>query len=545
MRKRLLLIVAASILVASTLVGCPSSSALTILSVTEGEVSVMKAGTDNWVEAQVGMSLEPGDMIKTGDDSNAEITFFDGSTIELQAGTEIEVVALDFAADTGSTDIRLKQSIGNTIFRVTKIVDPASRYEVETPTGVASVRGSAMEVYVTEDGTTLVTNLEGDIWAAAQGVELQIPEGERCIIRPDEPPELVSEEVTFADPNLEAAVREAIAMWHGPIYAEDMERLNALNAEGRNISDLSGLEYATSLTELWLRDNQISDISALAGLTSLASLGLEYNQIGDISPLGGLTNLTRLGLGHNQISDISPLEGMTNLTFLGLWSNQISVISPLERLTNLIDLYLEYNRIGDISPLVSFPKLQGLGLSGHQISDISLLVDLAELSSLNLPDSQISDISLLADLANLTSLGLSDNQISDVSPLANLTGLRELFLGNNQVSDISPLAGLRDLTDLYLPGNLISDISALEGLNNLTRINLEHNQITDMSALAGLTSLTWLGLGNNQISDISPLVDNPGLGEGDEVVLTDNPLSEESINEHIPELEARGVTVVR
>jgi hypothetical protein len=87
MRKKLLSILVLSILVASTLVGCGSSPAtLTILSIAEGTVSVMKAGSTSWVEAEVGMSLGVGDSIKTSDDSSAEISFFDGSTIELQAG---------------------------------------------------------------------------------------------------------------------------------------------------------------------------------------------------------------------------------------------------------------------------------------------------------------------------------------------------------------------------------------------------------------------------------------------------------------------------
>jgi len=137
------------------------------------------------------MSLEVGDSVKTGDDSNAEITFSEGSTVELQAGTEIEIASLDILTGTGSTTITLEQTIGSVIFRVTKIVDPASRYEVETPTGVVAVRGSIMQVNVVEDGTTWVTNLEGDIWASAQGVELQVPQGQQCIIRPGQPPELV------------------------------------------------------------------------------------------------------------------------------------------------------------------------------------------------------------------------------------------------------------------------------------------------------------------------------------------------------------------
>ena len=190
MGEKLLSVLALSILVASTSVSCGSPSTLTILSITEGDVSVMKAGTANWIEAQVGMSLEVGDSIKTGDDSSAKITFFDGSTIELQAGTEIEIASLDISTETGSTTITLEQLMGNTISRVTKILDPASRYEVKTPTGVVAVRGSAMQIYVIEDGTTWAINLEGDIWASAQGVELQIPEGRQCIIKPDEAPEL-------------------------------------------------------------------------------------------------------------------------------------------------------------------------------------------------------------------------------------------------------------------------------------------------------------------------------------------------------------------
>lgn len=50
-------------------------------------------------------------------------------------------------------------------------------------------------------------------------------------------------------------------------------------------------------------------------------------------------------------------------------------------------------------------------------------------------------------------------------------------------------------------------------------------------------------LGNNQISDISPLVENEGPGEGGFVDLRWNPLSPDSINTYIPELEARGVNV--
>jgi VCBS repeat-containing protein len=150
----------------------------------------MEAGTDTWTEGEVGMSLEDGDVVKTGDDSSAEITFFDGSSIELQPSTEVEIASLDIA-DSGYTTISLEQTIGATISRVVNIIDPQSRYEVETATGAAAVRGSIMVVCVTEGGTSWIANQQGNIWTRAQGVELQVPEKRKCILKPLVPPELM------------------------------------------------------------------------------------------------------------------------------------------------------------------------------------------------------------------------------------------------------------------------------------------------------------------------------------------------------------------
>ncbi|MCX5991283.1 MAG: PKD domain-containing protein [Chloroflexi bacterium] len=113
--------------------------------------------------------------------------------------------------------------------------------------------------------------------------------------------------VSFPDPNLEAAIREAIGKPAGDIYESDLVGLTDFDAHECGITNLAGLAHCTSLTSLGLWDNQISDISPLSGLTSLEYLELSGNQISDISPLSGLTNLTALNLGANQISDIEPL----------------------------------------------------------------------------------------------------------------------------------------------------------------------------------------------------------------------------------------------
>jgi hypothetical protein len=201
MRSKLPLTLVLTLLLAATLAGCsgaPSEnpSPLASLSESVGDVSVSDDG-GGWAEAHTGMSLDTGDGIKTGNDSTAEITFLDGSTIELQANTEIDIVALEISTDTGSKTITLNQIIGDTISRVTHLIDPASSYEINTPSGTAGVRGSTMLVHVGADGTTVVTNQEGVVYAIAQGAEVDIPVGQSCIISPGQPPDLTT--VAFDD----------------------------------------------------------------------------------------------------------------------------------------------------------------------------------------------------------------------------------------------------------------------------------------------------------------------------------------------------------
>jgi len=183
--------------------------------------------------------------------------------------------------------------------------------------------------------------------------------------------------VVFADPNLEAAVREAIAKPEDPIYPSDLDGLTSFNATGKNIADLTGLEHATSLTQLYLGDNVwISDISALAGLTGLEQLDLSCNhQISYLSPLANLTRLKSLYLQNNRITVISPLANLTSLRLLSLWGNEIRDISPLADLTGLTQLYLAYNQIRDISPLASLSNLTYLDLEDNQIDDIFPLLE--------------------------------------------------------------------------------------------------------------------------------------------------------------------------
>jgi len=134
--------------------------------------------------------------------------------------------------------------------------------------------------------------------------------------------------------------------------------------------------------------------------------------------------------------------------------------------------------------------------------------------------------------------------VSDISPLAGERNLRTLDIACNRITDISGLAGLTNLRYLNLDSNNITaGTTALGHLEDLFEVHISTCGLTDISFAEHLEHLYFLDVGGNQIIDIEPLVLNTDFGSGDHVNLTDNPLSEQSINEYIPALEARGAEV--
>ena len=290
--------------------------------------------------------------------------------------------------------------------------------------------------------------------------------------------------VQIPDPNLRTAIAEMLNKNpNAPITVEDMEGLTRLNVDGKDIRDLTGIQFATKLSVIKGSGSKVSDLSPIAGLTQLKSLDIDFID----SP--------------SVIHDAKQLSRLVNLTFLAL------------------------HGVEDLTPLAGLPKLERLFVSHSNIRDLSPLAGLVNLELIHMGTSA-SDLSPLAGLTKLRHLYLPGARISDLTPLVGLTGLEELYLFGNDVTDISLLARLTDLKRLDLSRTDISDISPLAGLSNLKWLNLHANKISDISALAGLTNLTWLDVSVNEISDLSPLdglrpnmkflgvYDNPGFPQG-------------------------------
>ena len=319
----------------------------------------------------------------------------------------------------------------------------------------------------------------------------------------------IAQAVHIPDSALRTALEVALEKKAGEnITQADMASLESLEVFESGVRDLTGLEFATNLTELRLGLNAISDVTPLKNLTKLLVLDLHRNRrVSDVTPLKNLTQLIWLSLRGNRISDMSPLTHLTELTYLHIGYNRISKVPSLETLTKLTFLNLDANNIVDVSPLENLTTLVNLALDDNRIVDVSPLKNLTTLRFLNLNDNRIADTSPLKNLTNLTFIDLHGNAISDVSTLSALTKLTNLKLHSNQISNMSALSALTKLTKLDLHNNEIFDISPLQDMTRLMELDLHDNKISDISPLKNLVNLTALDISGNHILDFSPITD--------------------------------------
>ena len=140
----------------------------------QGFVEVQdESGT--WKVAQLGQAMQAGERIRTGALSHVVLGFYDGSQARLGPNTEVSIDQLD-ANKTGPRVVVLNQLLGESDHDVAKSSDPASRYEVHTPSGVGTAKGTAFHVFVAitqlvqfdvDEGAVTVTNLDTTVLVVA------------------------------------------------------------------------------------------------------------------------------------------------------------------------------------------------------------------------------------------------------------------------------------------------------------------------------------------------------------------------------------------
>jgi len=134
--------------------GAAANAGIGTLTVKIGRVEIQRNGQTQYVPAEKGGLLFEGDKIKTGELARAAILLDDGSLIRLNANSEL------FLKDKkpGNQKSRLQLMLGHLWAKVTK---QENSLEIETPTAVAAIKGTQLELVFGPDGKTTLIVWDG------------------------------------------------------------------------------------------------------------------------------------------------------------------------------------------------------------------------------------------------------------------------------------------------------------------------------------------------------------------------------------------------
>lgn len=147
-----------------------TSEQLSVLSVQRGKADVWqtrpilfglhwtKHGT---IEGGKAVALAVGDKIATDDRSQALLTFFEGSTVEAQQGTEFTIEELQLGTGTSPARVVIQVRVGKMVNRVKHLPELRSHFEVKTSILTAWARSTVFRVEVADELQTYVASDEG------------------------------------------------------------------------------------------------------------------------------------------------------------------------------------------------------------------------------------------------------------------------------------------------------------------------------------------------------------------------------------------------
>ncbi|MBF2436262.1 leucine-rich repeat domain-containing protein, partial [Listeria seeligeri] len=289
------------------------------------------------------------------------------------------------------------------------------------------------------------------------------------------------------------------------VTQEQLDAITSLNASGKNITDVTGINQLTNLTTIDLSQNQLTSIEPITNLTSLTSLNVSNNLLSSvvITTAQNIPNLTSLNISNNPTITKLSIADQANLTSFSA-SLGGGVQSALEELTlsNLPALnqatgstnsansvnFSNYSDVLATVKLNGLPKIQRANFDSNLINDIDVH-DMAGLTYLDLHSNELTDINKLADLPALTSLDVDSNQLTNagIANVVQLDALQTLDLSSNQLTSFT-LDAENDLPNL-------TSLS-LSSMPTITNIH-----IADQPKLATVTAT----LNTNQVSRLEEL----------------------------------------
>lgn len=250
----------------------------------------------------------------------------------------------------------------------------------------------------------------------------------------------------------------------------------------------------------------VTDITGLEYFTSLETLSLKFNKVSDIKPIEGISTLKVLILGENPISSIN-LDKLGELTDLRLYGTNISDID-LTKTPRLESLYLQRTNVSkvDLTPLQSLDQAL-----------LNKCSSLTELKASNLPSiTRIDAVECnlksfeISDCPSLRELHLNSNKLTSIK-MTNLAMLMRLNVYDNQLTSID-VSNLPFLMWLFVYDNQLTsiDLSANVPLrefrasnNPLTEVNLSTNENLVSLELESMSKMKTLNIKNDFYDEYS------------------------------------------
>ncbi|MCL2004365.1 MAG: S-layer homology domain-containing protein [Oscillospiraceae bacterium] len=258
--------------------------------------------------------------------------------------------------------------------------------------------------------------------------------------------------ITFPDPNFEAAVRERIGKPTGDILVSDVAEVTELSVNGREISDLTGIEHFAALTWLFVWGNQLTtlDVSRNTALTRLAVYDNQLTTL-DVSKN---TELYALSVSDNQLTTLD-VSNNTALADLNVSNNQLTTLN-VSGATALTELAVYDNQLTTLD-VSNNTALTYLSVTNNQLTTLNVSGATA-LEYLQVDDNQLTELDVSNNTA-LIGLTVDNNQLTTLD-VSNNTTLEWLTVSNNQLTmlDVSNNTALTSL-DVY--GNLMGQDPAV------------------------------------------------------------------------------------
>jgi hypothetical protein len=140
------------------------------------------------VSAGQAFAVKAGDTISIERNSVGQLRLKDGSTVDLNGDSKINISDLNISKDT--YQVRLMLMTGNAVSRVMKLLDVGDYYEIISPSSTVSVRGTVFTVQVITSETTYVACEKGVVNVQTGEFSADINAGEQAYVNKNQPVEV-------------------------------------------------------------------------------------------------------------------------------------------------------------------------------------------------------------------------------------------------------------------------------------------------------------------------------------------------------------------